>query len=97
LKLTEGVISKEEARKLVPDFVQWVEGRDFDVLMKKVVPAFEKLNRGANVIAHHDGQYVKCKITSSKMPNWDADGPVVRVGNGEATWRVDGDGYCAGY
>ncbi len=94
-KLTKGVISKAEAEKLAPEFVVWVENKDFDVLLDKVIPRFEKLKRGETVLANLDGQYVRCKVTSMNSDDIRAvDGPIVRVGNGEMTWRVDGCGYC---
>jgi hypothetical protein len=49
------------------------------------------------ITAHQDGArllYVRVTVSSVNSNCIEAeDGPVVRVGNGEYTWRVDGDKY----
>ena len=97
MKLTKGVISKEEAMKLAPAYVKWTEcknGNDW-AAWDKVWAKFQKLKRGQAVITHCEGVYVKAKVASLKSASHpDAEGPVVRVSNGEWTWRVDGNGYA---
>ena len=97
MKLRVGVITKEEAAKLAPVYVKWrgcKTGRDwtaFDKLWAK----FQKLKQGQAVITYSGGVYVKARVTSIQPANHpDAEGPVVRVGNGEWSWRVDGCDYA---
>ena len=96
VKLVKGVITKAEARKLAPDYVRYRELRGDKQMAAwdKVWARFQKLKRGQAVITYHDGVYVKALVTSIRLANYDADGPVVRVGNGEWTWRVDGNEYA---
>lgn len=96
MKLTKNLITRDEALQLAPDYVKAVEGKgDFDTMMDKVLPKFEKLKKGQACITCEDGQFVKVKVSSVKRDCIQAvDGPVVRVGNGEYTWRVDGCDYA---
>lgn len=94
MKLTKGVISREEALKISPDYVAWAEG-NFDKY-EIIWPIFEKLKVGQKVLTYErqTKQFVLAKVSSMRMPNWEADGPIVRVSNGEYSWRVDGDKYA---
>ena len=96
-KITQGVVSREEAFKLAPDYVQYAEhkGEWFDLLFDKIMPEFENLKRGQKVLTCINGLYVICKVSNIKSNCYEAvDGPVVRVSNGEYSWRVDGSGYA---
>ena len=97
MKLTKGVISRDEAFKLVPEYVNFIESTDyepFDIMVSK----FQTLKRGHAAIAYFDGQYVKVKVSSVNHKDYRAvDGPIVRVSNGEGSWRVDGNEYAAPY
>ena len=91
--LTKNIISRDEALALVADYVAFVEG-DFDKF-DVVDAAFSQLRRGQQVISYFDGHFVKAKVTSVNHNDLRAiDGPVVRVSNGEYSWRVDGDRYA---
>jgi hypothetical protein len=90
MKITKGLISRSEAEKISTDYVAFVEG-NFD-LFEKVYAKFEKLKRGQAVITCHDGKFIRVKV-SSISPGFEGE-PVVRVSNGEWSWRVDGDGYA---
>jgi hypothetical protein len=91
MKLTQGVISREEALKLAPDYVAFVEDDDkWDELSKQ----FEGVKKGRKALTFDNGVFVRVVISSVKNPNWEADTPVVRVSNGEYTWRVDGDKFA---
>ena len=94
MKLTQGVISRDEAIKLAPEYVAYIEeSKGFSALFDK----FNNLRRGQRVLTHlrDSGDYVLAKVTSINHDDIRAiDGPVVRVGNGEYTWRVDGNGYA---
>jgi hypothetical protein len=93
MKLTKNVITEADATKIAPDYVKFIKG-DWDALTA-VLKAFERIRRNQKAITYVDGQYVQVKVTSVNSNDWRAiDGPIVRVGNGEYTWRVDGDRYC---
>lgn len=98
MKLTKGIISRDEALKISKDYVVFVERNqpDFDAF-NKMEKTFRKLKRGDAAITYNSEskQFVKVKVTSLTN-DWRAeDGPVVRVSNGEFSWRVDGSGYAA--
>jgi hypothetical protein len=89
----KGVITRDEALKISADYVAFVEGDwdKFDV----VETAFDKINAGQKAITFIDGSFVEVKVTSVNHNDMRAvDGPIVRVGNGEITWRVDGESYA---
>lgn len=93
--LTKNLISRKDAMAISPDYVAFVEG-DFDKF-DVVYAAFEKLKRGQAVITYDSiGKvFVRAKITSINHNDFRAvDGPIVRVSNGEFSWRVDGSGYA---
>jgi hypothetical protein len=62
--------------------------------------AFSKLRKGNKAITGIRGSngkitFVRVVVTSVNHDDFRAvDGPVVRVGNDEYTWRVDGSGYA---
>lgn len=97
-KLKSGIISREEALKLCPDYVAFVEG-NFD-LFETVMANFSKARHGTQAITASGGYgapltFVRVKVASVKSDDIRAvDGPVVRVTNGEYSWRVDGDKYA---
>lgn len=106
IKLTKGTLSKEEATKLSPKYVSFVESHSstLDIIepfmwdWNNVKPApirqpACKLKKGQKLLTFVHGQYVTVKISSIRNPMHDADGPIVRVSNGEYSWRVDGDKY----
>jgi len=93
MKLTKGIISRAEAVKISPIYVAYVEG-DFNAWPSIVTP-FDQLKRGQKAITYCDGIFVQVKVTSINRNDYKAiDGPVVRVSNGEYSWRVDGDHYA---
>lgn len=94
MKLTKNAISRTTALLISPAYVAFIEGNHDK--WEAVNADFEKLKRNQHVITFHDGQYYACTITSIKHDDMRAvDGPVVRLTNGEFSWRVDGDRYCA--
>ena len=95
MKLTKGIISREKAVELVPVYVAFIEKKSYD-RFDAIYEVFNNLKRGQQVITYHDGQFVKAKVSSvSSNTPLAVDGPVVRVSNGEFSWRVDGDSYAA--
>lgn len=104
-KLTKGVLTREEAIVICPDYVAFVEHYTLtDAILDPFMWNYNKLDKhgypttgvkvGQNVITYLDGQYLRATITSLNHPNHEDDGPVVRVSNGEYSWRVDGDKYA---
>jgi hypothetical protein len=92
MKLTKGVVNRMEAVRLAPDYVAFVNGNDSK--FKAVDAKFSQLRVGQRVLTYSDGTFVIAKVSSIRIPNYEADGPVVRVSNGEYSWRVDGDRYA---
>jgi hypothetical protein len=93
MKLTKGVITREQAIAISPDYVKFAEG-DFES-WSKVNERFATLKRGQKAVTYVDGQFMEVKVTSINHNDVRAlDGPVVRVGNEEYSWRVDGCGYA---
>ena len=102
MKLTKNIISREEALKLVPDYVTYIERYHLQLssenrcqVFDKMIATFEKMKRGQKCITFCDGVYLKVKVSKVDSTSYMAvDGPVIRVSNGEYSWRVDGDGYA---
>ena len=93
MKLTKGIITKAEAKKISLDYVAFVNG-DFDAF-GKIINQFDSLKRGQKVITFVNGKFIQAKVTKIDNNSIQAiDGPVVRVSNGEYSWRVDGDRYA---
>jgi len=103
-KLTKGIISREDAQKLCPAYVDFIENHTLDdIVLNPFMWNYEKtdthgypthgLKKGQRMLTYFDGLYVTVKISSITNPNHDADGPAVRVTNGEYSWRIDGDKY----
>lgn len=94
MKLTKGVVSREQAVAMAPDYVAYVEakGGRFDA-WEKMNAKFETLKRGQKALTCSDGVFVVVKVSSTR-PGFEGE-PVVRVSNGEFSWRVDGHEYAA--
>jgi len=91
--MSRKVISRDEALKVSPHYVAFVEG-DWDAF-NKVEKVFEGLKRGQEVITFDKGEFVLAKVTSINHDDFRAvDGPIVRVSDGESSWRVDGSKYA---
>jgi len=92
--ISKGVISRGEAERVSPEYVRFAADRDWDA-MGAVLDAFAGLRRGQDVLTYVDGKFVRARVTSVNHDDPRAvDGPIVRVGNGEFTWRVDGNGFA---
>lgn len=95
MKITKGIISRDEALEISADYVAYAEG-DHD-RWRDVETVFRKMKRGAQGITYvpddngKGGVFVRIRVTALVNDYRAEDGPVVRVGNGEYTWRVDGD------
>jgi len=96
MRLTKNIISREEALTICPGYVAWVEGdykqsghnaraNEQHNLFEPIMRSFEQPRKGQTGITYLDGQYVRITVVSVKSDCIQAvDGPVVRVGNGEA-------------
>ena len=95
MKLTKNIISRKEALKISTEYVAFVENTYEHY--NHVMTAFDKLKRGQKVLTRNDGKYILAKVTKVDGDCLEAtlgDGPVIRVSNGEYSWRVDGDQYA---
>ncbi len=91
MKLTKGVIDRAEAVRLASDYVAFVEKGAGSKRFEKVDRAFSKVKKNRAVVTFHEGQYIRCRVCHVERDSYQAvDGPVVRVTNGEYSWRVDG-------
>lgn len=92
--VSKGVIGRDEAERISPEYVRYAADGDWGAA-GAVLAAFEGLRRGQRVLTYTDGKFVLARVTSVNDADPRAvDGPMVRVGNGEFTWRVDGDRYA---
>jgi hypothetical protein len=89
MKLTKGLMTEAEALKLAPEYVAYAKG-DFSHF-GKIDAAMQKLKKNQEVLTYSDGVFVRAKVASVDRTCFQAvDGPVIRVSNGEYSWRVDG-------
>ena len=95
MKLSNGVISRQQAIKISKDFVQYHDG-DWDC-WESIWEKFQKLKKNQKVLIHHDKQYILGKVSNVDRTSMYAgmgDGLVVRVSNGEYSWRISsGEAY----
>ena len=95
MKLTKGVITREAAFVISPEYVEFVEGK-FDHF-SYIDGKFSQLKKGQPVLTynHENKQFVMAKVTKVDHESYQAiEGPVIRVSNEEYSWRVDGSGYA---
>ena len=93
MKLTKNIISRSEACKISKDYVAFVEGNfdKFSIIQK----VFDNIKRRQKALTYIDGQFVIVNISSIDSDDFRAiDGPIVRVSNGEYSWRVDGNRFA---
>ena len=94
MNLTKNIITRSEAVKIAPDYVKAMEGNS-EALCEKVFPVFDKIKRGQKALTCLNRVYVMVKVTKVDLNDIRAvDGPVVRVSNGEYSWRVDGNDWA---
>lgn len=87
-------LTKDQAKKLNPDYVDYISGnrRLFDIVLEN----FDSLKKNQKVLTYRKPDFVIVKISSINYNDPRAlDGPLVRVTDGEFSWRVDGSGYAA--
>lgn len=97
MNLTKGVVTRKQAVAMAPDYVAFVESKGGSMkAWSKMNVKFETLKRGQKVLTCSKGVYVIAKVSSVNSDDFRAvDGPIVRVSNGEYSWRVDGGDYAA--
>ncbi len=84
------VISRNKALLLAPDLVAHEEGHR-PGLTEKLMEGMEKLKRGQKVVVAINNEYHICKVSSVKNGDWrNEDGAVIRVRDGDETYRIDG-------
>lgn len=89
----KNTVSRDDALQLAADYVAFVEG-DF-TKFETVENKFSTLRKGSDVLTYDDGVFFLAKVTKLDHNSYQAvDGPVVRVSNGEYSWRVDGSYYA---
>lgn len=99
-----GPISREQAIAIDAIYVKWREDRDMDCF-DHVQSLQEGLKRGQLVLTemlrvrenvpNQARVFILAQVSSVKRNCVQAvDGPVIRVTDGEYSWRVDGDTYC---
>jgi hypothetical protein len=94
MKLTKNLITKEEAINISKEYVDFVVNKNFNVF-SEILKSFETLKKNQKVLTFTDGQFVLAKVSSINHNDIRAiDGPIVRVTNGEYSWRVDGCNYA---
>lgn len=88
MKVVSKIISRDEALSISPDYVRFIEKME---KWAEVNAAFSKLKKGQPVLTFLDGKFRICNVSSVRNDDFRAvDGPVVRVTDGEYSWRVDG-------
>lgn len=92
MTLTKSLLTREQALAISPDYVAYVEKpRNFDKYDTVNAHLQTNLKRNQRVLAYYDNQFVEARITSINNNDIRAiDGPIIRVGNDEITWRIDG-------
>ena len=96
MKLTKNILPREIVLACAPDYVAFIEEKHGSYeAFDKIFDKFNAMKKGNTCISFHDGQYFKCKVTSVDDECMQAiDGPVIRISNGEYSWRCDGDKYA---
>ena len=87
-----GIICREEALAEVPEYVKFVEDITDSVALQEVLQNFETLKRGQEVITWFRENFMRVRVSEVRVGG--LDGAVVRVSNGESSWRVDGNRYA---
>ena len=88
-----GVISRDEAFALAPDYVKYIETTGDYELIRKVLNAVCTLRQRQLAVTFFREQYYKVRVTVVDRHSFRAiDGPVVRVRTDTHSWRVDGNG-----
>ena len=108
MKRQIGPISEAEAKELSKEYVAFVKdtnGESYDDIDDICQKHFyhdspEPIRKGQLVLSvRHRGtkspEFIIAKVTSVRSDIIQAeDGPVVRITDGEYSWRVDGCDYC---
>lgn len=82
-------LTRDQVLEIAPDYVDYVEGEDkWEIVDDK----FRTMKKGDKGITFNDGVYKVIKIALIDPFHISAiDGPMVRVQDNTASWRVDGN------
>jgi hypothetical protein len=100
LKFTKNVITREEALAICPAYVTFVDHKANCDACGAVLDNFQNPRKGQEAFTAYTGPdnitiFMRVTVTSVNHEAPGAiDGPIVRVSNGEYTWRVDGNDYA---
>lgn len=94
MKIKRNIVTREVALAISSDYVSWVEGDSSKT--RTILNLFATLKKGQKVLTYiPESGFVRGKITSVNKRDFRGLGePVVRVGNGEYSWRCDGDWFA---
>jgi hypothetical protein len=97
-------IPKAQVRKLAPDYIAAFDYENKEVSIQESSAAFFRVWDKFNALkrrqlvmtkARTGRGYVVAKVTSVKFENpVEPEQPILRVSDGEYSWRVDGDGFA---
>lgn len=92
-------ISKAKVREIAPDYILAFDygNKESSGAFFRVWDKFNALKRGQLVITKdiNEKGYIVAKVTSVKFDNWvEPEQPILRVSDGECSWRVDGNGFA---
>jgi hypothetical protein len=86
-------------REIAPDYITAFDYEDkgSSVAFLRVWEKFNALKRGRLVVTRGRNRkgYIVAKVTSVKYDSWvEPEQPILRVTDGEYSWRVDGDAFA---
>jgi len=88
-------ISRDDAVKLAPQYVRFIEDKTSAESWHAVDKRFSSVKRGQKALTYIEGTYAIVTISSVNSKDFRAiDGPIVRVRDDRFSWRVDGNGYA---
>lgn len=105
-KLTVGPISLELAKEIAPEYVEYCQTDGNSdrhwAIFNMIEKQFETITKGQLVVTqkfesllNDKNEFIVAKVSKVDHNCFQAiDGPVVRVSDGQHSWRVDGSGYC---
>jgi len=92
-------IPKAQVEKIAPDYITAFDyaNKESSAAFFRVWEKFNILKRGQLVLtkSRNERGYVIAKVTSVKYDSWiEPEQPILRVSDGEYSWRVDGDHFA---
>jgi len=92
-------IPKKVVKEIAPDYITAFDysNKDSSPAFFRVWNKFNNLKRGQLVLTKGRANkgYIVAKVTSVKFDSWvEPEQPILRVTDGEYSWRVDGDAFA---